>query len=192
MTRKYRSRRREESAERTRQAIVEAAVKMHQQGITTLSAVAEEAGVSLPTVNKYFPTREDLFAACTGHVAATLDYPSLEALSAIEDRAQRIHEVVCEAYRLHETTLGTTWTGYRLEDESPMLARAIAEYEDFVGVLAAILLDDWSGANRETTNGFVRAMLSPLMYRVLRLKSGLDIEEAIQQTAQALIYTLRA
>ena len=186
MKRKYNSRRRAESAEQTRQAIVEAAVKMHQQGITTMSAVAEEAGVSLPTVNKYFPTREDLFGACTGHVAATLDYPSLESLAAIESREERIREVVREAYRLNQTTLGTAWTGYKLEDESPTMAQAINDYEQFMGVLAGTLLGDWDGDNREAMLGFVSAMLGPLTYRALRLKNGLNFETAVQHTAHAL------
>ncbi|MBZ0299790.1 MAG: TetR/AcrR family transcriptional regulator [Anaerolineae bacterium] len=188
MTRTYHSRRRTESAVRTRQTIVEAAVRMHSQGITTLSAVAEEAGVSLPTVNKYFPTREDLFTACTGHVAANLGYPSQEALAAIADPGERVITVVREAYRLNETTFGTTWTGYVLEAESPTLSQAVASYEDSINSLADILLCDWSGdiSDPETMRRFVRAMLSPLTYRALRLKNGLAFDDAVRHVALAL------
>ena len=45
MPRKYDSQRREEAAARTRQAIVDAAVKLHGEGITTVAAVADEAHV---------------------------------------------------------------------------------------------------------------------------------------------------
>src|SRR5690606_3825505 len=188
MKRTYESRGRAQSAERTRQAIVEAAVKLHGQGITTLSAVAEEAGVSLPTVNKYFPTREDLFVACTSHVAANLDYPALEALAAIADRGERLLEVVKAAYRLNETTMGTTWTGYTLEDNSPVLARAIKEYEAFISQVVDALLHDWPEgiSDRETMTRFVRAMLNPLTYRALRLKNGLSLEDAVKHVSHAL------
>lgn len=186
MKRKYHSRRRAESAERTRQAIVEAAVKLHSQGITTLSAVAEEAGVSLPTVNKYFPTREDLFTACTGHVAATLDYPALDALAAVPGRAQRIKQVVTEVFRLHEQTLGVVWTGYKLEDESPVLAKAIAEQEDFVSTMVDTLQLEEAGSLR----AFARALLNPLTYRALRMRNGLSFDAAVQYTAHALICIL--
>lgn len=183
MKRTYTSKRRTESAEHTRQAIVEAAVRMHSQGIVTMSAVAEEAGVSLPTVNKYFPTREDLFTACTGHFGSTLDLPSPEALAAIPDRIQRIEQVVAEVFRLHEQSLGVVWTGYKLEDESPVLASAIADQEHFVSSLVDTLPLDAADARRP----FVQALLNPLTYRALRLRNGLDFESAVDYTAQALI-----
>ena len=188
MARKYSSRRRTESAEHTRQSIVEAAVKMHEKGITTLSAVAEEAGVSLPTVNKYFPTREDLFTACTGHVADTLDYPSPEALAAIEDRGERIQQLVEAVYTLHEETFGTAWTGYKLEDESPVMAQAMIDYENFIGVLVESLLHDWEGKSGtpSSLSSFIRGLLNPLTYRAIRLKNGLNYEEAVRHTVQAL------
>jgi AcrR family transcriptional regulator len=186
MTRTYTSRRRTESAERTRQAIVEAAVKMHAQGIVTLAAVAEEAGVSLPTVNKYFPTREDLFKACTGHFTSTLDFPSPEALAAISDRARRIQHVVAEVFRLHEESLGVTWTGYKLEDESPVLAKAMADQEDFV----SRMVDTLQIEDDNSLRPFAQALLSPLTYRALRVRNELDFEAAVEYTAQALICLL--
>ena len=188
MTRKYNSQRRAESAERTRQAIVEAAVKMHQQGVTTLSAVAEEAGVSLPTVNKYFPTREDLFGACTTHVAAHLDYPSPDALAAIDDAGERLSQLVQQVFVLHETTFGTAWTGYRLEDESQMMAEAMANYEHFIGLLVDAMLHDLDHfiGDKATIAGFVRAALSPLTYRALRLRNGLDQADAARYMTVAL------
>ena len=38
---------------------------------TTITAVAERAGVQRQTVYRHFATEEDLFAACSGHFAAT-------------------------------------------------------------------------------------------------------------------------
>jgi AcrR family transcriptional regulator len=181
MKRTYTSRRRTESAENTRQAIIEAAVRVHSQGITTMAAVAEEAGVSLPTVNKYFPTREDLFTACTGHFASTLDYPSQEALAAIPDRTQRIQQVVAEVFRLNEESLGVLWTGYKLEDESPVLAKTIAAHEDFANQMIDTLHIE------DALRPFVQALLNPLTYRALRLRNGLDFEDAVEYTSQALI-----
>ncbi len=183
MARQYTSRRRAESAEHTRLSIVEAAVRMHGQGITTLSAVAEEAGVALPTLNKYFPTREDLFSACTGHFASTLDYPSQEALAAIPDRTQRIQQVVAEVFRLHEESLGVLWTGYKLEDESPVLAKTIAAHEDFVSQM----IDTLQIEAADSLRPFVTALLNPLTYRALRLRNGLDFEAAVEYTSQVLI-----
>jgi|FLYN01.1.fsa_nt_gi AcrR family transcriptional regulator len=181
MKRKYDTSRRAESAARTRQAIVEAAVKLHRSGITAMSAVAAEAGVPLPTLNKHFPTREALFGACTRHVAERLTYPLPEALEAIEDRAQRLYAVVWHIFTLHEKMLGYAWTGYKLEDESPTLAGAIADYESLINTLSDVLARD-----QETLASVIRAMLSPLSYRALRVKEGLDFERAVDQTVRAL------
>jgi AcrR family transcriptional regulator len=69
--------RRKERRDRTRRRIVEAAVELHSTigpARTSLSAVAQKAGVTRPTVYAYFPDRDSLFAACSGHVMA-LDPP---------------------------------------------------------------------------------------------------------------------
>ena len=186
MTRTYQSRRRAESATHTRQAIIEAAVRLHGAGITTVAAVAEEAGVSLPTVNKYFPTREDLFTACTTHVAAALEYPSPETLREISSPGDRLRRVVREVYRLHEETFGQLWTGYKLEDESPVMVQALANYEGLVAMLAETLPYEHAAGNRDTVTRFVQAALSPLTYRALRLRNGLDFEAAVENMTLAL------
>jgi len=186
VTRTYHSRRRAESATHTRQAIVEAAVRLHGKVITTLAAVADEAGVSLPTVNKYFPTREDLFDACTTHMITKLEYPSPETLSAIKNPAERLHRVVHDVYRLHEESFGHTWTGYKLEDESPVMVQAMANYEGLIATLAETLPYEYAAGDRDTVTRFVRAALSPLTYRALRLKNGLGFEEAVENMTRAL------
>lgn len=184
MSRQYNSTRREAAAARTRQAIVEATVKLHGLGITTLSAVADEAGVSLPTVNKYFPTREDLFGACTKHLAGSLDYVAPEDLSAIQDPVERVYATVRQIFSLHEQTFGQSWTGYTLEDESPVMAKAMDDYEQLVDALAGAILN---GQRDQTIKQeFVRGLLNPLTYRALRLKQGLSFDDAVEQMVLAL------
>lgn len=186
MKRTYNSRRRTESANQTRQAIIEAAVKLHGQGITTLSTVADEAGVSLPTLNKYFPTREALFTACTSHVAEQLPFPSADALRAIQHPGERLRCAVQAVYRLHEQILGQMWTGYKLEDESQVLAQAVAHQEALIASLADTLTYDHAASDRKTATRFVQAALSPLTYRALRLRSGLSFDEAVSNMTLAL------
>jgi AcrR family transcriptional regulator len=190
VARKYNSRNRTESAERTRQSIIEVAVEMHGKGITTLSAVAEAAGVSLPTVNKYFPTREALFDACTRHFTAALQFPSLELLMAVNDPGERLRQVVYEIYRLHEATLGQSWTGYKLADESPVLAQGMAAYETAIAQIAEAILYDRALQDRETVSRFVYAALSPLTYRALRLTNGLSLDTAVKYMTTALAAVL--
>jgi AcrR family transcriptional regulator len=184
MPRKYDSPRREASAARTRQAIVEAAVKLHALGITTVSAVADEAGVSLPTVNKYFPTREDLFGACTRHVAERLEVVPPDELAGIPDPAERLAAVVRQLFGLFEQTLGHSWTGYVLEDESPVMTAAMAESDDLARTIADTIF-----AGETPPDGlrsFIHGLLHPLTYRALRVKQGLSPAEAEDYMVLAL------
>ena len=69
--RPYNSRSREAAAEETRKRIVHATVALHaENGVlgTSHEMIARRADVSLPTVYKYFPTRNDLVPHCTGLV----------------------------------------------------------------------------------------------------------------------------
>ena len=69
-TRPYRKHRRAELEQQTRERIVEAAVDLHGSvgpARTTVSGVAQRAGVQRATVYRHFPDDESLFAACSAH-----------------------------------------------------------------------------------------------------------------------------
>lgn len=71
-SRPYRMRKRAEAVDATRLRITEAAVRLHTTlgpAHTTLSAVAEEAGVSRVTLYRHFPDEQQLFGACSAHWA---------------------------------------------------------------------------------------------------------------------------
>jgi AcrR family transcriptional regulator len=67
--RKYRSELRSQQAEATRQRILDATGRVMAGGLAFVSipAVAREAGVSVPTVYRHFPTKHDLLAAIYPH-----------------------------------------------------------------------------------------------------------------------------
>ncbi|HEY3524530.1 MAG TPA: helix-turn-helix domain-containing protein [Candidatus Limnocylindrales bacterium] len=67
----YRSALREEHAEETRSRILDATMRVIATGLASMSipAVAREAGVSVPTVYRHFPTKRDLLAAVYPHAA---------------------------------------------------------------------------------------------------------------------------
>ncbi len=69
-SRTYRKRRRAELEAATRERITRAAVDLHGSigpARTTVSAIAERAGVQRATVYRHFPDAESLFAACSRH-----------------------------------------------------------------------------------------------------------------------------
>ena len=64
--RKYELKKRAEQMGETRQRITEAAIELHGSvgpSRTTMSAVAERAGVERRTLYRHFPNEADLFAA---------------------------------------------------------------------------------------------------------------------------------
>src|SRR5687767_1255825 len=63
-------------AAQTRDLILDALVRVMARGVAELSmpAVAREAGVSLRTVYRHFPTKRDLLAALDAHLAARIGY----------------------------------------------------------------------------------------------------------------------
>jgi AcrR family transcriptional regulator len=190
MTRRYHSPRRAATAEQTRRDIVEAAIRLHAGGVTELADLAREAGVALPTVRKHFSTRERVFEACTANVAQTAEPFPFADLAGIADPAQRISASVRRLYQLFETRLGLTWTAYRLAGESPAFAHVLERNQALVKRVADILVDG-SGATfpddrRGTLAAFVRGLLSPLVFRALRLEGGLDVDSAADQAAQAI------
>jgi AcrR family transcriptional regulator len=77
--RPYHSALREQQAEATRGRILDAAVAVMYRGVASLSipAVAREAGVSVPTVYRYFGTKAALLASLYPHLARRLGLDQL-------------------------------------------------------------------------------------------------------------------
>ena len=99
--RAYRKRRRAEQEEETRLRITEAAVDLHGSvgpARTTVSAVAERAGVQRATVYRHFPDEEALFAACSSHWAALNPPPDPAAWAEIADPDERLRRALSELY----------------------------------------------------------------------------------------------
>ena len=159
---------------------------MHGLGNVTFAAVAEAAGVSLPTVNKYFPTREDLFLACTSHVASRLEFDPPQSFLEIANPGEQLQRVVHEVFSLHERMIGHAWMGYKLEDDSPVLAQTMQDIEGIVAMFAEVLPYENATDERDVVERFVRAALNPLSYRALRVKNGLSFEDAVNNMTFAL------
>ena len=191
MSRKYDASRRVEMAQKTRDAILAAAFRLHGQGILDMESLAREANVSVATVRKHFPTRELIFEGCTAFGMHLVSMPEFEALGAIEDSEDRTRETVKQVYSLHEALLGQAWVGFKLEDESPSMANVLRQIEGVVGAASDVIAAAWPGraAGGPAFRGLISGMLSPLTYRALRVQSGLSTEVATAQVAQMLVLT---
>jgi AcrR family transcriptional regulator len=105
--RKYELKKRAEDMAETHLRITEAAIELHGSigpARTTMSAVAERAGVERRTLYRHFPTEVDLFAACSSHYFAANPWPDLGAWRAIRDPEQRLERALDELYAYYERT----------------------------------------------------------------------------------------
>ncbi|HLZ24669.1 MAG TPA: TetR/AcrR family transcriptional regulator [Ktedonobacterales bacterium] len=119
MTREYELKRRAEQMADTRRRIVEAAIELHQElgpARTSVSAIADRAGVQRQTYYRHFPDLRSLQLACSGLHLERNPPPDPRAWRAITDPYQRLR-----------TGLGELYAYYAANE--PMLANVIRDAE---------------------------------------------------------------
>ena len=90
--RPYRMKRRAELEKETRRRITESAVALHEErgpARTSITAIAERAGVRRSTVYRHFADEGALFAACSAHWRTANPPPDALAWAAIQNPAAR-------------------------------------------------------------------------------------------------------
>jgi AcrR family transcriptional regulator len=101
----YRLGRRGEAADETRRRIVEATFLLHgERGIadTSMTDIAERAGVSVGTVYHHFPTYPDAIAACGAYTAEHVPAPSEAIFAGTTTRAERIERLAAALFDYYE------------------------------------------------------------------------------------------
>jgi AcrR family transcriptional regulator len=142
--RKYEQKRRAEQVAETHLRITDAAIELHGTvgpARTTLSAVAERAGVERRTLYRHFATEAELFAACSTHYFAANPWPDLGPWRAIRDPRERLERALDELYAYYERTepmFGNVLRDAELIDFARVAVAPLDAYlEDAAEVLAA-------------------------------------------------------
>lgn len=105
--RRYLKKRRAQTEERTRRAITEAVMELHRTvgpAHTTITEVAERAGVSRMTVYKHFPSDADLIGACATHWASLNPFPDPARWARVADPEVRLSVALEELYSWYHRT----------------------------------------------------------------------------------------
>jgi AcrR family transcriptional regulator len=105
--RTYRKRRRAAQEDETRRRITEATVELHGTvgpARTTVSAIAERAGVQRATVYRHFPDERALIGACSAHWREANPRPDIAAWAAVEDPDARLRAALAELYAWYDRT----------------------------------------------------------------------------------------
>ena len=182
--RPYRKRRRAELEEQTKLRITEAAVDLHGSvgpARTTISAVADRAGVQRATVYRHFPDEEALFDACSSHWAAQHPLPDLGTWSEIEDPEQRLKTALAELYSWYadgEYMLSRTTRDAELV---PAMRRPVAAMGAWFEAAADTLARGRGerGARRRRVRASIGHAASFNAWRSLVQQQGLSQREAV-------------
>jgi AcrR family transcriptional regulator len=142
--RSYRMEERAKARDETRLRIVEAAVHLHGRlgpAATTVSAIAERAGVQRLTVYRHFPDEAALFAACTAHWGSRNPPPDPGSWSSITDPMARAVTAVT-AYCAYYAGTSAMWRvayrdASRVKPIQPLLAHVDASLDALAETLAA-------------------------------------------------------
>src|SRR3954447_6211134 len=105
MARTYTLKRRAEQQAETRRKIVEAAVDLHTSigpAATTVSMVAERAGVQRHTFYAHFPDERSLLMACSGLALERDPLPDAAPWRSIDDRRERLRTGLSAVYSWYE------------------------------------------------------------------------------------------
>jgi AcrR family transcriptional regulator len=179
-------RKRAEQVDQTRQRIVEAAVRLHTTvgpANTTVSALAEEAGVTRLTVYRHFPDEDTLFAACSAHWATCNPSPDAERWRAIPNLEERARQALDELYRWYDERGEELFLLYRDPDFVPESVRQRVRDEATAMVDALVAGSGARGGARRRLRAAAGHALSFWTWRSLVVEQGLDTDEAVDLAA---------
>jgi len=153
VARKYEMRERARRVEETRRRIVEAAVELHEEvgpARTSLSSIAERAGVERQTYYRHFPDERSLLSACSGLYMEQHPLPDATAWRQIEDPEQRLRQGLGELYAYYEANEAMFGSVLRdAEVHEPTREVVTQRIAPAVAESSAALAGGWAG-NRET------------------------------------------
>ncbi|HEY7348695.1 MAG TPA: helix-turn-helix domain-containing protein [Ktedonobacterales bacterium] len=146
MARKYQLKQRAQRQEETRQRIIEAAVELHTTiGLaqTTISAIAERAGVERLTLYRHFPHEHELLRACSDHYLVTHPLPDPTSWGLIADPLTRLRVALAEVYAYYRRT-EQRWLNIPYDGQAhPEIAEFAAPYIGRWRQMRAVLLTAW-------------------------------------------------
>jgi AcrR family transcriptional regulator len=186
MTRPYPLNQRARQQAQTRRRIVEAAVDLHGTvgpARTSLSMVAERAGVQRNTLYAHFPDERSLLMACSGLAIERDPLPDPAAWRDIGDSGERLRTGLAAVYGWFERTEQLTACVMRDVEQHPVV-REISElrYGPVVGGWHEVLGQGLSGEQR----ALLHLALSFHGWRALVREEGLDAAAATELMARAI------
>lgn len=184
--RPYTLKKRAESQERTRQRIVEATMRLHENvgpRATTIRAIAEEAGVQRLTVYRHFPDETAVFKACTAHWLSLNPLPDPAEWSDIETGRDRARAALAAFYAYYRSTERMWHVSFRDVEAVPALQEPMNQVQQFLHDIGTDLVHHFEvpDARREALAVTIHHALAFSTWSSLK-SQGLD-DKAMQELA---------
>ena len=186
MTRTYTLKKRAEQQAETRQRIVEAAFELHSTvgpSETTLSMIAEKAGVQRHTLYAHFPDERSIFQACSGLGHQRDPSPTADAWRGISGGTERLTAALTDIYGWYERNAQLLSNVMRDVDRHPMV-------QEIQKTRVAPVRKGWNDVLGEGLNADQRVMLQVALsfftWRTLVKQSGVKQAAAVTLMVQAV------
>jgi AcrR family transcriptional regulator len=181
--RQYRMTRRAESQQATRRRITESAVALHGTlgpSRTSMSAVADRAGVRRSTLYRHFPDEAALFEACSAHWAASNPPPDIGAWAAVAAPEKRLAHALGELYDYYGRGAPMLENLLRDEQTMPVVRERFAAFHAYTAAMRDVLMRGRRvrGAARRRVRAALGHAVAFSTWRSLVSEQGLDPADA--------------
>ena len=177
--RPYRKKRRAELEQNTRLRITESAVALHGSlgpSRTSMSAVAEHAGVRRSTLYRHFPDEDALFDACSAHWGAANPAPEIAEWAGIDDPDARLRAALEAMYAYYRKTEAMIANLLR-DIERPVVGSRMAGFLEYLEAVRGELLR--GRARRRAVRAAIGHALAFTTWRSLARDQQLDDPQAV-------------
>jgi AcrR family transcriptional regulator len=185
MPRKYEMKRRAERVQETHRRITEAAVELHQTvgpARTTVSAIAEKAGVQRHTYYAHFPELKDLYQACMGHYVERNPVPEPSSWADVADAEERLRAALSEVYAYYSGNEAMVSNVVRDAELDPIVQEAMVSFGQYWETVKDVIADAFeaSGERHEELLGAIALAQDFQTWRTLVRQQGLDDDRAVE------------
>jgi len=183
--RKYEKKARAEAEAQTKQRITESAVELHGTlgpARTTMSAVADHAGVRRSTLYRHFPDERALFGACSAHWAGENPPPDIGRWATIGDPAARLDAALPDLYAYYRRTEGMMDKLLRDAPTVAIVAELMGGYRALLDQAVEILMRGRGlrGNAAKRTRAAIGHALAFRTWQDLSHEQGLDDAAAVE------------
>lgn len=187
-------RRRADLVDQTRQRITDAAVRLHTTvgpSAASMSAVAEEAGVTRLTLYRHFPSKDALFGACMSHWRGLHPPPDPEAWRAIAPFEERVRTAIGDLYRWFSENGDDLYPIYRDAAHTPASTLRARQANNDRMVEAVVHDVVAEAAPKRRLRAAVGHVIVFWTWRSLDIEQGLSTREASALAAEFVLGAAR-